>query len=289
MIAGKGAGSAHGELAGILPGVGDEIVQRLEWAVGKDIERVRTPGRPEDGHEVVVVIGGLLEGRLHGDVRLIIEQQSVAVRFGGHEIIAAHHGSAAGLVVQNDFLPQQFFHSGEHDPDNAIRAGPCPKGQNHGDGAVGVGSGPGRRGGGQGKTEHEQRGSHESGQRGHDILLFEVVTGCRVVLETTLTAWGASAANFERRPPRRMAMRHEEAGSGSNVTRSGAFVRLRRPKVQACRPWIHAALLVWNTGCLCGNTCCRPAAGAEPQISRDATLPSLNHSAELQLDMISLP
>ena len=43
----------------------------------------------------------------------------------------------------------------------------------------------------------------------------------------------------------------------SKVSRSGAFVRLRRPKVQACRPWIHAALPVWNTGCLCGNEYCR--------------------------------
>ena len=77
---------------------------------------------------------------LYDSIKQDVEQQSVAVRFGGHEIIAAHHGSAAGLVVQNDFLPQQFFHSGEHDPDNAIRAGPCPKGQNHGDGAVWIGS-----------------------------------------------------------------------------------------------------------------------------------------------------
>ena len=28
-----------------------------------------------------------------------------------------------------------------------------------------------------------------------------------------------------------------------------------------------------NTGCLCGNACCRPAAGTEPQIPRDAAAP----------------
>ena len=86
--------------------------------------------------------------------------------------------------------------------------------------------------------------------------------------------------------PRRMAMRHGGARSGSNVARGGAFARLRRPKAQACRPWIHAAPAGGgNTGCLCGNACCRPAAGTEPQIPRDAaTLGPANGKCSVIMD-----
>ena len=40
-----------------------------------------------------------------------------------------------------------------------------------------------------------------------------------------------------------------------------------------------------NTGCLCGNACCRPAAGTEPQIPRDAaTLGPANEKCSVIMD-----
>ena len=86
----------------------------------------------------------------------------------------------------------------------------------------------------------------------------------------------AASAAYGATTPRRMVMRHGGGGERSNVMRSGAFGRRSRTKAQASRPWIPVALSllspfvrlraspddcrspVWNTGCSCGNECCRP-------------------------------
>ena len=72
-------------------------------------------------------------------------------------------------------------------------------------------------------------------------LLFSPSLCCRIVLKNTLTAGGAGVASLERRVPAAWSCGMEGARSGSNVSRSGALVRLCRTRAQASRPWIHAA------------------------------------------------
>ena len=93
---------------------------------------------------------------------------------------------------------------------------------------------------------------------------------CRIVLKNTLTAGGASVASLERRVPAAWSCGMEGARSGSNVSRSGALVRLCRTRAQASRPWIHAASRPCGTRADLVATNVAAQAGAEPSATHNA-------------------
>ena len=77
------------------------------------------------------------------------------------------------------------------------------------------------------------------------------------MLNISLTAGGANAASYGTTLPAAWQCGMEGARSGSNISRSGSFVRLRRTKDQASQPWIHAVFRPCGNGLLCGNEYCR--------------------------------
>ncbi len=106
---------------------------------------------------------------------------------------------------------------------------------------------------------------------------------CRIVLKNTLTAGGASVASLERRVPAAWSCGMEGARSGSNVSRSGALVRLCRTRAQASRPWIHAASRPCGTRADLVATNVAAQAGARPHATHNAVNTVLQQSQNYRI------
>ena len=71
--------------------------------------------------------------------------------------------------------------------------------------------------------------------------------------------------------------------SGSNVSRSGAFVRLCRTRAQASRPWIHAAFRPCGTRADLVATNVAAQAGAKPHATHNAVNTVLQQSQNYRI------
>ena len=106
MVVGEGSRSAHGKRAGILLGVLDELLQRLELAFGCDDQGQWRPLEDRHRNDLFGLVPHLLLQRLQDDVGDVESGDEIPVRICSRQLPPAQGAAAACFVVDQDLLLQ---------------------------------------------------------------------------------------------------------------------------------------------------------------------------------------
>ena len=95
----------EGHLAGILLGIGDQILEIVDRKRGMGDQHVRNADHVDDRHEILLrIVRQLLHMRQDRQDAVIAHQECVAVGVGLGDVVGARNAGAAGAVFDDDGL-----------------------------------------------------------------------------------------------------------------------------------------------------------------------------------------